>query len=307
MEVFQNPSELKGKAGRFCVAIGFFDGVHLGHQQILHQTIADAEVHGAASLVVTFDRHPATVVAPERAPRLIYPKWKRTSVIRGEGVDYLLEIPFDKEFSQKTGEEFISYLQTGLGNLNSICVGGLFSFGKGRSGNVSLLKDLGQRDGFNVHGLSAVALDGESVSSTRIRGVIEHGEFDAASQMLGRGYSLCGEVIKGDQVGRQLGFPTANLSIEGMRTPPHGVYAVRVKVEGETHCAVFNLGMRPTLQSPTPSLHAEAHLLDFEGDLYGKRIEVSFLEKLREEMRFSGLDELKQQIGQDIEQAKTLF
>jgi len=307
MEVVHDPAELKGRARRFCLAIGFFDGVHLGHQQILHQTVADAGVKGAASVGVTFHRQPATVVAPERAPRLIYPSWKRRQVLRGQGLDYLLEIPFDHEFSQKTSEDFLAYLETGLGSITSICVGRGFAFGKGRAGNVDLLKGIGKEKGFHVHGLAAVALDGETVSSTRIRGCIAEGDFDSASQMLGHGYAFCGTVMEGVQLGRKLGFPTANLEIDGMQTPPNGVYAIRVKHAGGTAGGVFNLGFRPTVDSGDPVLHAEAHLLDFDGDLYGQEIEVSFLSKLRDERRFNGIDELKSQIARDIEEARDIL
>jgi riboflavin kinase/FMN adenylyltransferase len=160
---------------------------------------------------------------------------------------------------------------------------------------------------FIVHGLAAVSLDGKIVSSTRIRETIRNGNLDGASQMLGRAYSVAGTVIKGDQLGRQLGYPTANLEITRLALPPNGVYAVQAQVNGKTCEAVLNIGYRPTLQKSEPQLRAEAHLLDFEGELYGQEIELSFVEKLRPEKKFASIDALKEQIGRDITEARRIF
>ena len=208
-----------------CLAIGVFDGVHLGHQQIIRQTLADARQHDASSLVITFDRHPNAVVAPERVPPQIYSLSQKLRAIEALGADALLEIHFDRDFSEKTGEAFIRELARELGKIQSICVGADFVFGHRRGGNVALLKQLGGELQFQVHGMAAVALDGQAVSSTRIRELIRAGELDAASQMLGRPYAICGQVITGDRIGRQLGFPTANLDATGLVLPPNGVYA----------------------------------------------------------------------------------
>src|SRR6266478_2503343 len=307
MKIIRAASELKPDGRKVCLAIGFFDGVHLGHQQIIRQTIADAAQHEAIALVVTFDRHPNSVVAPDRVPPLIYSLSQKLRVIGSLAADALLLIHFDRPFSEQPGETFVRGLARDLGQLQSLCVGSDFAFGHKRSGNVNLLKTLGEELHFTVHGMAAVSLDGKAVSSTRIREAIRAGDLDAASQMLGRAYSLSGAVIKGDQLGRKLGFPTANLDVTGLVLPPNGVYLARVQVQGHTHRAVVNIGSRPTINSPDPQLRVEAHLLDFNPDLYGQEIEINFMDKLRDEQQFPSLDALKEQIARDISHAKSRF
>ncbi|EEF61290.1 bifunctional riboflavin kinase/FAD synthetase [Pedosphaera parvula] len=307
MKIIRSASELKANGRKVCLAIGFFDGVHLGHQQIIRQTIADSIKHEAVSLVVTFDQHPSTVVAPDRIPPLIYPLPHKLKTIGSLGSEALFLIHFDKAFSELSGEAFIRNLANDLGHIESLCVGSNFTFGYKRSGNVALLKTLGEELKFTVHGMAAVSLDGKTVSSTRIREAIRTGELDAASQMLGRTYSLCGPVIKGDQLGHKLGFPTANLKLDGLVLPPTGVYAVHAFVEGESYRAVVNIGLRPTLRNPAPERRIEVHILNFTGDLYGKAMEIAFVEKLRDEQKFPSLDALKLQIAKDIEDAAKCF
>jgi riboflavin kinase / FMN adenylyltransferase len=304
MNLIRSPEEFAAHGRRVCVAIGFFDGVHLGHQQIIRQTVADALQHESIALVITFDRHPNTVVAPARVPPLIYSLPQKLRAIESLGIDTLRLIHFDRAFSEQSGEQFVRGLARDFGPVQSICVGANFAFGYQRSGNVALLTKLGEELGFKVHGLAAVALDGKAVSSTRIRKAVRAGNLDLAGQMLGRAYSLSGLVVKGGQLGRQLGFPTANLDVSGLVLPPSGVYAVQAAVRGQRHHAVVNIGVRPTLRNPEPQLHVEAHLLDFESDLYGEEIEIVFVEKLREEMKFPSMTELKGQIARDIAAAR---
>src|SRR5262245_6068388 len=295
MRVIHATSELNPDHRKVCVAIGVFDGVHLGHQQVIRQTMADAEQQEGLAVVITFDRHPNTVVAPDRVPPLIYSLPQKLRAIEALRADTALVIPFDEPFSRQTGDHFIRGLVKDFGHLHSICVGSAFTFGYKRSGNVPLLKKLGEELQFIVHGLSAVSLDGQVVSSTRIREAIRAGELDAASQMLGRGYSLAGQVVRGDQVGSKLGFPTANIDTTGLVTPPNGVYAVHAHVQGKSYRAGLNIGYRPTLGDRIPQLRVEAHLLGFRGDLCGQEMEISFVEKLREERKFPSLDALKAQ------------
>jgi len=307
VNVIRTAIELAPTSKRVCLAIGVFDGVHLGHQQIIRQTVADAHQHEAAAVVVTFDKHPSVIVAPDKVPLLIYSRPQKLQAVNALGVDALLEINFDKNFSQQTGEQFIRSLAGGLGKIQSICVGADFVFGHQRSGNVALLRSMGQELRFTVHGVSAVSLDGQAVSSTRIRDRIRAADFDAASQMLGRPYSIVGNVIRGDQLGHQLGFPTANLDTTGLLLPPNGVYTAHAAVAGQTHRAVLNIGLRPTINQLTPAPRVEVHLLDFSGDLYGQELEVVFAAKLRDEQKFSSRDELKAQIARDIAQAERAF
>jgi len=306
MRVIHAATELAGM-GKTCVAIGVFDGVHLGHQQIIRQTISDARQHGGLALVVTFDRHPNAIVAPDHVPPLIYSSPQKLRAIESLGADALWVICFDQPFSQQSGEAFVRHLAREPVHILSICVGADFVFGRRRSGNVPLLRQLGQELNFQVHGLAAVALDGETVSSTRMREMVRVGNFDAASQMLGRAYSLAGRVIRGDQLGNQLGFPTANLDTTGLLLPPNGVYAAHASVDGRNLHAVLNIGCRPSIAAPTPASRVEVHLLDFSGDLYGQELEVTFVAQLRDEQKFASLDELKMQIARDISEAKKKF
>jgi riboflavin kinase/FMN adenylyltransferase len=306
MKLIHAAHELGNGSRKVCLAIGVFDGVHLGHQQIIRQTIADAHQHAAISLVVTFDRHPNAVVAPERVPPQIFSRSQKIRAIEALGTDALLEIPFDRAFSEKPGETFIRELIRDLGQVFSICVGANFVFGHRRSGNVELLKKLGTELGFQVHGHGAVALDGELVSSTRIREAIRAGNLDAASQMLGHPYAICGKVNEGDKIGRQLGFPTANLDVSGLILPPNGVYSSYVNLSGGAHKAALNIGVRPTLTGAQPDLRVEAHLLDFRGNLYGMELELEIGSKLRSEMKFPSIDDLKRQISQDVDTVRRL-
>jgi riboflavin kinase/FMN adenylyltransferase len=307
MQIIHAVRELKPVGRKTCLAIGFFDGVHLGHQQIIRHTITDARQHGAIALVVTFDRHPNAVVAPGRVPPLIYPLSRKLRTIESLGADTLLLIHFDRAFSEQTGEGFIRGLGRDLGHVQSLCVGANFVFGHKRGGNVDLLRKLGVELKFMVHGMAAVSLDGRAVSSTRIREAVRAGDLDGVSQMLGRAYSLAGTVVRGDGLGHQLGFPTANLDATGLVLPPHGVYAVLAEAGGKTYRAVLNIGLRPTLQNANPRLRVEAHLLDFGGELYGQELEVAFVDKLRGEIKFPSLAELRQQIARDILEAQLRF
>ncbi len=300
MKLIHAADELTPRGRKVCLAIGVFDGVHLGHQQIIRQTLADARQHDTVALVVTFDCHPNTVVAPDRVPPQIFSRSQKVRAIESLGVDALLEIHFDKKFSEQPADNFIRGLARDLGKIHSVCVGADFVFGHRRGGNVASLQQLGEELHFHVHGLAAVALDGQPVSSTRIREMIRAGNLDAASQMLGQSYAICGRVIAGDRIGQQLGFPTANLDVTNLILPPNGVYAALTKYRGQLYHAALNIGVRPTVALDKPQLRAEAHLLDFHGELYGEELELGLGTKLRDEKRFSSLAELREQIAQDV-------
>ena len=307
MKQLKQPGELASGERSGCLAIGMFDGVHLGHRQVLRQAVNDATRHEAFSVAVTFDQHPANVVAPDHIPALLQSRAQRLRTIESTGIDAALIIHFDQMFSRKPGEAFIRELVDGFGSIKSICVGANFSFGHKRDGNVKSLQALGRTLDFRVHGLQAVALAGQAVSSTRIRTAVREGQLDDAGQMLGRNFSIEGTVVKGDAKGREIGFPTANLDTDGLVLPPNGVYAVHARLGQVIHRAVLNIGLRPTLARPESTLQVEAHLLDFEGDLYSKLLGIEFVERLRDEMPFGSIDELTTQISRDIERARTLF
>lgn len=307
MQLVRHAGDLKTEGRKVCLAIGVFDGVHLGHQQVIRQCILDARQQDGLAVAVTFDRHPMAVVAPERAPLLIYSLNQRLEVIGSLGVDAILVLDFSPELSRLPGRDFIENLRRDLGPLGSICVGATFTFGYKRSGTVTLLKELGSELGFSVHGLAALSLDGEVVSSTRIREAIRRGDIESATQMLGRSYSLRSTVIQGDHLGRKLGFATANLDVRGLLTPPTGVYVAHARVADRRLNAVVNIGTRPTLGTTDPVLRVEAHILDFAADIYGAKIELSFLQYLRPEKKFANVEELKAQISRDIEAARHCF
>jgi len=307
MQVCHSLEEFRSGGRKISVAIGMFDGVHLGHQQLIRQAVADAEQHEGRAVVVTFDRHPNSVIAPERVPPLIYSPPQKLRAIAALGVDATVIIPFTPEFSRLPADEFVRALARQFAPMHSICVGSTFTFGHRRSGNVALLRQLGDELNFHVHGIAAVSLDQEVVSSTRIREAVRAGELSAASQMLGREYALGSVVARGDELGARLGFPTANLDVAGLLVPPHGVYAAHAYVEGRAHRAVVNIGVRPTVRSEASQLRVEAHLLDFTGDLYAREMELTFVEKLRDEQKFASLDELRAQITRDVAAARMKF
>ncbi|HEY3761360.1 MAG TPA: bifunctional riboflavin kinase/FAD synthetase [Verrucomicrobiae bacterium] len=297
--------ELKPKGKKVCLAIGFFDGVHLGHQQILRQTISDARQHDAISVAITFDQHPNTIVAATKVPPLIYSLPQKLRTIESLCLENILLIHFNKQFSEQTGEAFIRGLARDFGKIGSICVGSDFVFGHKRGGNVALLKKLGAELSFQVHGLSAVSLDGEVVNSTRIRALICNGDLDTASQMLGRPYAISGKVIAGDKVGHTIGFPTANLDTSGLVLPPNGVYAARTVIKKQAYRVALNIGVRPTIATGKRELRVEAHVLDFEGNLYGETLDLVIGTQLREERQFGSKGELQLQIRKDVSSVRT--
>ena len=244
------------------------------------------------------------VIAPAHAPRMIYPLDKKMETIEALGFRHAYVIPFDEAFSRRTGEEFITSLVDGFRKLASICVGSAFTFGHRRSGNVALLQKLGIENDFQVHGLAAVSLDGEAVSSTRIRAALADADFDSAERLLGRPFEMAGRVQHGQKLGRQLDAPTANIALHRIRSPLHGVYAVNVSGGGLSDAlGVANVGVKPTIGE---SLEAtlEVHVLEGSPDLYGERLTVRFRHKLRDEQKFPSLDALKEGIATDKANAR---
>ncbi len=286
-------------------AIGVFDGVHLGHRAILRAAIHHARQYGGSAVAVTFHPHPQTVLAPEKSLRLIQTFEERLKCLEIIGVDAVYVVDFNQAFRENPPEAFLDELKSQLGPLDFISVGSEFRFGKNRSGNLNFLRETGQVDGFQVEGLELLQWNKKIISSTLIRSMIASGQLTLAGELLGRTYCIASKVEHGDHLGAQLGYPTANLDTENLITPPHGVYHGQVYLEnGHSYHAAVNIGMRPTLKKNLPTLRVEAHLLDFEGDLYGQRLEIMFIEKIREEKSFPGLDSLKAQIATDIQEIR---
>jgi riboflavin kinase/FMN adenylyltransferase len=290
-----------------CAAIGVFDGVHQGHREILQRIQVHAAARGGVSLVITFDRHPNAVVAPDRAPLMISPLSQRLRLLEAAGIDATLVLLFDEALSRVPGEDFVRGLSRDLATLSSLTVGDDFTFGHKRSGDVPLLRRLGEELGFNIETVGGVELDGERVSSTRIRELIQTGDLAVAARFLGRGYSLAGKVVEGDRLGRTIGFPTANICVAGLVTPPMGVYAGRTAVEGKIWKVALNIGVRPTLGHATSVVRVEAHLIDFEGELVGQQLEIEVVSRLRSEMKFPDLAALSAQIREDVAAVRKLI
>ena len=307
MELHHSPSALSG-LGPAYLAVGVFDGVHLGHQTVIGRAVADARREpGASAVVVTFDPHPLRVLRPDAAPRLLTSTRHKFQFFAELGATHCLALPFDPVFAATPPETFITALSQAARPLREICVGFNWSFGRGREGNLDLLTRLGERLGFAVVGLPSVVVDGETVSSTLIRQAVETGDLERAARFLGREFTILGTVVAGRQLGRQLGYPTANLAAHNEQFPPNGVYAVEAQWQGRTYPGVVNLGFRPTVAEPGGERLLELHLFDFDQQIYGDDVEVKFRAFLRPEQRFAGVEALRAQIARDAEQARALF
>ena len=270
-------------------------------------TSADhARATNGTPVVVTFDPHPEKVLRPEHGPHLLSATQHKIALIRNLGVRHLLIIPFDKLFAATEPEKFVQQLVNHSKPLREICVGHEWAFGKNRRGNLELLKRLGSEFHFEVVGVPPVKANGEVVSSTAIRKAVERGDFAKATAMLGRQYTILGTVIPGDNLGKKIGFPTANLSAHSEQFPPNGVYAAEAKIDNGMHRGVINLGVRPTVTTGKSERVLEIHLFDFDRDIYGQDVEVRFLKFLRPEKKFENLDALVRQIRRDAEEARQI-
>jgi riboflavin kinase/FMN adenylyltransferase len=299
------PTGLTGTA----LTIGAYDGVHLGHRAILAAVRRRAAELGVASAVVTFDRHPAEVVRPESAPRLLTDLDQKLELLATTGVDYAVVVPFDEARSLEPADDFVRTILVGLLGARSVTVGEDFHFGHRRQGNVALLVELGRELGFEVTGERLVALDGSvarddaSVSSTAIRRALVEGRLADANAMLGRPHEMRGPVVHGDERGRTIGFPTANVAVgERMLVPADGIYAGRLGLDDGTwlDSAVY-LGHRPTFYGDEAAVVLEVHVLNFDGDLYGRSVRVRFEQRIRGDRRFDGVEALAAQLRIDCD------
>ena len=292
-----------------CVAtIGKFDGVHLGHQLILDQLNQKAEQFDLPSLVILVEPHPEEFFASDArsCPARLTILKEKLELLESFGIDFVFLLKFDKALSELSAQDYIAdILVQGLG-VKSFIVGNDFRFGHQRKGDFALLKEAGEQFGFEVVETSAYERNGHRISSTFIREQLANADFALVEQLLGRPYSIKGEVVRGKQLGADLGFPTCNINPQRLRIPLHGVYACEVRLVDRYRPAAVNIGYRPTVTESGEAL-LEAHILDFNEDLYGKTIEVIFRQKIREELKFSGLDELKSQISADVEQVREIF
>ena len=308
MRVFEGSAALEKPPRRAVVTVGNFDGLHVGHQAILRTVTTRAAALDGEAIVYTFHPHPRKVLRPDRAPRLLTTLEQKLELLERYGADAVIVEPFDRDFASLPPERFVrEVLHQRLGPVE-VYVGYDFRFGRDREGSMRTLTELGPRLGFAVTIIPEVTIGDRDVNSTRIRELLGEGRVEQALPLLGRPYAVRGHVVEGDGRGRSLGFPTANVEAENEILPATGVYAVRLRLldagdPAPEHDAVANVGHRPTFKAADP-VFLEAHLLDFEGDLYGGRVEIHFVAHLREERRFPDADALKEQIARDAEQAR---
>ena len=288
--------------------IGNFDGVHLGHRRILEKVVARAREADRPSVAITFEPHPLSVLRPDHAPRRLQTLRQKEEALEAIGIENLLVIPFTRDFSLTEPEEFVhSVLRTRLA-VSEIYLGSHFAFGRGKRGDIALLKRMGPECGFVASSVEEVIFDGEAISSTRIRSAIARGDVVRANAMLGREYEIDGLVAKGDKVGRKIGYPTINLEPENELHPADGVYVTQIHIQSfeRRFDCVTNIGRRPTVYEDYATV-IETFVLDFSANVYGERVRLFFFERLREERRFPSVTALSDQIGRDIEETRKYF
>lgn len=308
MNLLSSASDYSANGRSTVIAIGTFDGVHLGHARVIEPAARAARQQNANSLVVTFDRHPASVFSPEKAPPMIQSFSQKVEAIEAIGVDAVLALPFTTELCRLPASEFVRMLASELAPLTDVYVGYDFTYGHRRLGNVETLKAQGEEIGFQTDVIPAFLIDDTPVSSSRVRQAIMGADFEMAQRLLGRPYVFRGVVQKGQRQGRELGFPTANMDSQGAVMPPTGVYFTELRVEDGFRPSVTNVGFRPSLRGEKPkSPVVETFVLDGATDLYGQELDLRFLQFHREEKRFEALDQLKAQIAQDVQAARSFF
>ena len=297
--------ELPALGVQLHLALGVFDGLHVGHQAVIARAVKAAAAEGGLAGVLTFDPHPIRVIAPQKAPTsLLETLEHKARAVANYGVELFIPLHFDTEIARMEASEFLAQLMAAP--VRTIAVGEDWRFGHNRSGDVTFLSHESARRGFKLEAVPPVMHDGERISSTRIRQAVRDGNLVAAEQMLGRPYAVCGPVVEGKKLGRTIGFPTANLATGDAQLPPDGVWAVRAKLlNGSDLQGVANLGMRPTVGGETRSL--EVHLFDFSGDLYGQPLEIRFCKHLRPEIQFPSFELLRLQIQRDAQEAREFF
>lgn len=288
------------------VALGTFDGVHLGHREVLRRCVSRAKQESVPSVVFTFHKHPLEVIRPQFAPELLTDLEDKLALIQDAGIENTVIARFDDEMARATPEEFVRESLVDSLRAKWVVVGFNYTFGWKAEGNAKSLKDLGEKYGFGVEVSKPVVVDGTVVSSTRIRTALAKGDVEAACEMLGRPFSIKGKIVRGHSRGMTLGYPTVNLDVSREITlPQRGVYASYVRVEGRMFKAVTNVGTRPTFQGEATTV--ETHIIGFEGDLYGETLRVLFAKRLRDEIRFESGEALACQISQDVERAKAVL
>ena len=294
--------------GRAVVTMGTFDGLHIGHQAILRRVVELARVHGGPSAVVTFDPHPRAVLGRREEGLLLTSTAHKLQLIEAQGIDVCVVVEFDRPFAQMEAGTFVNDLLAVKFRLAAMVVGATNRFGKNASGDARFLQECGRRLGFDVEVIEPVRIDGMIVNSTVVRTLVQGGELEQAAAFLGRPFSLLGTAVHGATRGRRIGYPTANIDPHNEVVPPSGVYAVRVRLGERALGGVLNIGFRPTFEDPNEVSRAvEVHVFDFDEEVYGRDLEVIFVKKLREELRFDTVALLREQIRRDEHEARRLL
>jgi riboflavin kinase/FMN adenylyltransferase len=308
MDVIHFPDDVRPAHWRRpVVALGNFDGLHRGHLKIVDRVCRQAREHGATPVVMTFDPHPPRIVRPDKAPPLLMTTAQRIELLGQEGIEGVAIVRFTPALSRWEPEQFVRTVLVEWLHVAEVWVGGNFLFGRERSGNFSLLRSLGARYGFRVEKIDPVRYRDFVVSSTRVRRLVSEGRVDEAGALLGHYHFIDGVVTRAEGRGRQIGFPTANLATENELLPPHGVYATTVTLgDGIIHRSITNLGVRPTF-GPSDRASVETHIFDFTRDIYGQRVRLAFVQRMRAERAFPDVQALIQQIDADCRQARALF
>jgi len=302
MQIVQGLENFRPEAGGGVVALGVFDGVHLGHRAILATAVSTARRLALSPLACTFDRHPMEVLQPERAPLPITTLAERLDLIAATGIETVLVLPFTRALASIEPDAFVKDVLAGRLRAREVVVGFNHRFGRGARGDTALLEALGRELGFGTEVVPPLTLDGVPVSSTEIRTALQAGDVERAAAFLGRPYRIWGTVVRGAGRGHTLGFPTANLLADRTLLVPPGVYACRVRLDPRSLPAVVNIGRRPTFGET--ALAVEAHILDFDGDLYGGSIGLDFVARLRDERKFPSIEALKSRIALDVAEAR---
>jgi riboflavin kinase/FMN adenylyltransferase len=305
MEIFRHIDDRRLRLTESVVTMGNFDGLHLGHRCLIRSAVEDARRLGNLSIVLTFEPHPLKILAPERAPKLILSHKDKMQLLQSFGIDIVVIQNFDAAFADLQPETFVRNVLIGRLDIRKIWVGKDFRFGKGRKGTVADLMRWGAESGFEVAIVEPIVVDGTRVSSSKIRQLIEEGRVDEAQRMLGRYHFISGKVVAGRRRGRELGFPTANIATRTEVIPQDGIYATLFQIGAERLLSVSNIGVNPTF-GPGPRT-IESFILDFDEDLYGESVKLSFVKRLRGEKKFASIDPLVMQMGEDVKNARAVF
>jgi riboflavin kinase / FMN adenylyltransferase len=305
MRIIRGTKNITGPIPYPVMAIGNFDGVHVGHQTLFRKAAELALAHEGTSMAFTFEPHPLKIIAPEKVPPMLTHFKQKMELMESFGINMVICADFTRKFADQQPRDFSKNILFEKIAVKEIVVGFDYAFGRGREGTIPYLKKMGEEFGFRVHVVEPFKLDGQTVSSSHVRELIEAGQVETASQFLGRDYSIIGPVVAGYKTGQAIGFPTANIDTSKVQIPGTGVYAVRVVYKNESHDGVANIGFNPTFNRDR--LSVEVHIFDFNQVIYHKEIEVQFIARIRSEITFKSADDLVVQINQDIDKAKKIL